>query len=91
MNELIKSGFRNGTVVRHHVYEPSVDIEEPVLIIVKVIGWERVELRGKKKKLLHIGYSIENLKNIDVYIDDRGITLKTVITMLNNRLELVKE
>ncbi|OHD68565.1 MAG: hypothetical protein A2W19_12295 [Spirochaetes bacterium RBG_16_49_21] len=91
MQELIKAEFKEGTVIKGYVYEPSVDIETPVLILVKVIGREEVSIGGKMMNLLHLGYSIENLKNIDAYIDDRGITQKTVIVMLNNKLELILE
>ncbi|OHD63647.1 MAG: hypothetical protein A2176_05805 [Spirochaetes bacterium RBG_13_51_14] len=91
MNELIKSKFKDGTIIKHYIYEPSVDIEEPVLVLVKVMGREEVEVNGKTKNLIHLGLSIDNLKNIDSYIDGSGITQKTVITMLNNRLELILE
>ncbi len=91
MQRLIDAGFKPGTVIKGYVYEPSVDIEAPVLILVKVIGSEKVKVGGKTMSLLHLGYSIENLKNIDAYIDDEGVTQKTVIVMLNNRLELILE
>ena len=91
MNELIKHDFKNGTIIKNYIYEPSVDIEEPVLVLVKVLGREDISIKGKTRNLIHMGFSIENLKNIDSYIDANGITQKTVITMLNNRLELVLE
>jgi hypothetical protein len=91
MKELIRNEFKAGTIIRNHVYEPSVDTEEPVLVLVKVLGREDVSINGKTRNLIHLGFSIENLKNIDSYIDNDGITRKTVITMLNNRLELVLE
>jgi hypothetical protein len=91
MNELIKNEFKEGTIIKNHIYEPSVDIEEPVLMIVKVLGRRDVSIKGKMKNLIHLGFTIENLKNIDSYMDENGITQKTVITMLNNRLELVLE
>ncbi len=89
MKELIRNEFKQGTIIRNYIFEPSVDTEEPVLIMVKVLGREDVSINGKTKNLIHLGFSIENLKNIDSYIDNDGITQKTVITMLNNRLELV--
>ena len=89
MHELIKSGFKTGTVVRHHVYEPSVDTEEPVLMIIKVIGKEDVLINGSTKSLIHLGYAIENMKNMDAYVDGDGITHKMIIMMLNNRLEMI--
>jgi hypothetical protein len=91
MSELIKNGFKQGSVIKHYIYEPSVDTEEPVLMLVKVIGKESVSIKGANMELVHIGTSIENLKNIDSYIDEKGITRKTVITMLNNRFELILE
>jgi hypothetical protein len=91
MQRLIEAGFKPGTVIKGYVYEPSVDIEAPVLILVKVIGREKVRVGERTMRLLHLGYSIENLKNIDAYLDDEGITQKTVIVMLNNRLELILE
>ena len=91
MNELIRNEFKIGTIIKNYIYEPSVDTEEPVLMLVKVLGRKEVSINGKMKNLIHLGFSIENLKNIDSYIDENGITQKTVITMLNNRLELVLE
>ena len=89
MNELIKHGFKEGTILKNYVYEPSVDVEEPMLVMVKVFGRENVSINGKNKKLIHLGFSIENMKNIDMYMDDEGVTHKTTIVMLNNKLELV--
>jgi len=91
MQELIKARFKTGTVIQGYVYEPSVDIETPILMVVKVIGKEDVSINGKMKNLLHLGCSIENLKNIDTYIDDKGVAQKTVIILLNNRLEMIIE
>jgi hypothetical protein len=89
MKELIACKFKEGTLLKNYVYEPSVDIEEPVLVMVKVFGLENVSINGGKKKLIHLGYSIENLKNIDTYMDEDGVTQKTTIVMLNNKLELI--
>ena len=89
MQELIKCKFKEGTVLKNYIYEPSVDIEEPVMVMIKVLGRETVPINGKKKNLIHLGYSIENLKNIDMYLDDEGTTQKTTIVMLNNKLELI--
>jgi len=91
MHSLIEKGFAPGTVVQHYIYEPLVDIEEPTMVLVKVVGKERISVNGRARELIHLGYTIENLKNIDEWIDERGISVKTVITMLNNRLELILE
>jgi hypothetical protein len=89
MQELIKRKFKEGTVLKNHVYEPSVDVEEPMLVMLKVLGREKVPINGKNKNLIHLGYSIENLKNIDLWMDEEGVTQKTTIVMLNNKLELI--
>lgn len=89
MQELIRHKFKEGTILKNYVYEPSVDVEEPMLVMVKVFGRENVNINGKSRKLIHLGFSIENMKNIDMYMDDSGVTLKTTIVMLNNKLELV--
>ena len=89
MNELIKKRFKKGTVLKAYIYEPTIEIDVPILSIIKVIGRESISINGKVKSLIHIGYSVENMKNIDIYIDDEGIQQKMVVTMLNNRLELV--
>ena len=89
MQELINRKFKEGTVLKHYVYEPSVDVEEPMLVMVKVFGREKVSVNGKNKSLIHLGFSIENMKNIDMYMDNEGVTHKTTIVMLNNKLELV--
>jgi hypothetical protein len=88
-SELIKAGFRDGTEIVLSVYEPSIELEEPITIKTRVVGREKVDINGVPKDLIHITHQIENMKNIDSYIDDRGITQKEVITMLNSRLELV--
>ncbi len=89
MQELIKHKFKEGTILKNYVYEPSVDVEEPMLVMVKVFGRETVSVNGKKRSLIHLGFSIENMKNIDMYMDAEGVTHKTTIVMLNNKLELV--
>ncbi len=91
MHELIKAGFKPGTIIKNYVYEPSVDTETPILMLIKVIGKEEVSINGKTKKLMHLGCSVENLKNIDMYVDDAGITQKAVIILLNNKLEMILE
>jgi len=89
MSELLNKKFKNGTVIQSFVYEPSIEVEEPVMMTVKVIGMEKVEINGSKKTLLHLVQSIENFKTIDLYLDNEGIANKFVIKMLNNTIELV--
>ncbi|HOK00864.1 MAG TPA: hypothetical protein PLN03_00075 [Spirochaetota bacterium] len=89
-SELIKNKFKEGTVVKAYIYEPTVEIEEPILVIVEVQGYKDVDINGKVKKLLLLKQKVEKLKSLDVYINNEGVTEKVVIKMLNNIFELVK-
>jgi hypothetical protein len=89
LNEFIRAGFKRGTVVKAYIYDPTIDLEDQVLMIGKVIGREKVEINDSIRELIHLGYSIENYKNIDVFIDKNGVIHRMIIFMLNNRLDLV--
>ena len=89
-NELLKKGFKKGTVVKASIYEPTVELEEPILVIVEMAGYENIDVNGKTKNLIHIKQKVEKLKSMDVYLNESGVTEKVVIKMLNNIFELVK-
>jgi len=89
-SELLKTSFKKGTKVKANIYEPTVELEDPILVVVEVMGYEKIDINGKTKKLMHIKHKVEKLKSLDVYINDNGITEKVVIKMLNNVFELVK-
>ncbi|HOO72309.1 MAG TPA: hypothetical protein PK926_11155 [Spirochaetota bacterium] len=89
IHEIIRNGFKEGTEISFSVYEPSIETEEPVSLKLKVLGTEMVSVGNTQKELVHITEAIAGIKNINIYIDKQGITHKAVITMLNNRLELV--
>jgi len=89
-NELLKNNFKKGTIIKANIYEPTVELEEPILVIVEIAGYETIDVNGKSKKLMHIKHKVEKLKSLDVYINDNGVTEKVVIKMLNNVFELVK-
>ena len=91
LHELIKAGFKKGTSISLSVYEPSIEIDEPVTMHVSVMGRKTVSVGGRIRPLIHITQAIAGIKSIDVYIDNRGVTHKAVIEMLNNRLELIKQ
>ena len=50
MKELIRNEFKEGTIIRNYIYEPSVDTEEPVLVMVKVLGQGRREHQGQEQR-----------------------------------------
>lgn len=89
-NELLKNKFKKGTIVKAHIYEPTVELEDPILVIVEIMGYESVDVNGTSKNLMHIKQKVEKLKSLDVYLDENGVTEKVVIKMLNNVFELVK-
>ncbi len=89
MSELVRRKFRKGTEISFSVYEPTVETEEPISVKLLVLGEKQVEINGESRTLVHVVESIAGIKNIDIYVDDEGITHKAVITMLNNSLELV--
>lgn len=87
-NELLRTGFKTGAKVTGHIYEPSVETDSPILVIVEVMGMENVKINGAEMKLLHIKERVEKLKSMDTYLDKTGIMEKVVIKMLNNVFEL---
>ncbi len=89
ISELIKQKFAKGASANAKIFEPSVDIEEPVNVIVKVIGKKEISVRGKIKRLMHIVQAIENYKSVDMYLNNDGVVEKAVIIMLNNKMEIV--
>ncbi len=89
-NELIKSGFKKGTVVKANIYEPTVELEEPILVVVEIAGYETVDVNGKSRNLMHVKQKVEKLKSLDLYLDEKGVTEKVVIKMLNNVFELIR-
>jgi hypothetical protein len=89
-NELLKSKFKTGVMIKANIYEPSVEIDTPILVIVEAKGMETVQVRNKPMKLFHIKQRVEKLKSMDIYMNDKGITEKIVLKMLNNVFELVR-
>ena len=84
IDELIKNQFKPGTIVKADIYEPSVEIDAPILAIAEVKGYSSVDVGNKSMKLLHLKIRIENLKRIDMYLNEQGVTEKMVMNMLNN-------
>lgn len=89
-SELLKNNFKKGTAVKAQIYEPTVELEEPILVIVEMMGYEDVEVNGKSRNLMHLRQRVEKLKSLDIYIDEKGVTEMVVIKMLNNVFELVR-
>jgi hypothetical protein len=88
---LIREKFKPKMEIEAYIYDPSIEIDEPILLKVKVVGGKNIEIKGKKFSVMHITESIESIKSIDMYIDGDGVLLKAVIDMLNMNIELIRE
>ncbi len=88
LSELIKKGFKKGTEAAALMYEPTIELESLIKIRAGVMGKKTVIINGKKEKLLHVIIAIEDQQTVDLYLDSNGIARKTVVVMLNNRIEL---
>lgn len=88
--ELMKSGFKKGTRIEAQIYEPSVEIDTTILVVVDVAGREKVKIGSQEMNLIHVKQRVEQLKIVDIYLNDEGVMEKAVIKMLNNVFELVR-
>jgi len=89
-SELMKNKFKTGIIIKAYIYEPSVEIDTPILVLVESKGIEEVQIGNKSMKLLHIKQRIEKLKSMDIYLNENGVTEIMVIKMLNNIFEMVR-
>ena len=88
--KLIKSGFKKGTRIEARIYEPSVEIDNTILVIVDVAGREKIRIGSEEMNLIHVKQRVEQLKIVDMYLNDEGVMEKAVIKMLNNIFELIR-
>lgn len=87
-DSLVRGKFKEGMEVRAKLYEPTVAADKTILVIVNVAGREKVTVRGRELKLIHVRQRVEKLKSVDIYLDENGVTEKMVIKMLNNIFEM---
>ena len=87
-NSLIRAGFKKGLELRAKLYEPTVEIDRTILVIVNVTGREKIMVNGRAVGVIHIKQRVEKLKHVDIYINEEGVTEKLVIKMLNNVFEM---
>lgn len=87
-DSLVRGKFKEGMEVRAKLYEPTVAADKTILVIVNVAGREKVKVRGRELKLIHVRQRVEKLKSVDIYLDENGVTEKMVIKMLNNIFEM---
>ncbi len=88
---LMEKRFKEGTEIKGYIYDPTIELESPIAVTTRVVGWETVDVAGKKRKLLHIVQTLEQIKSADSYLDEDGVLVKALIQMLNLNIELVKQ
>ena len=82
--KLIENQFKEGSIAEARIYEPLVEIDSAILSSARVKGYSRVNVRNRSMKLLHLKLKIENLRSMDMYLNEQGIAEKIVLNMLNN-------
>ena len=91
ISRLIENGFKEGFEIKASIYDPSIELETAIPVKTRVLGRETVLVGGKKRSCIHIVQSIESVKSAHSYLDDEGVLVKGVITMLNLTIELVRQ
>ncbi len=91
ISRLIENKFRDGYEIKSAIYDPSIELEAIIPVKTRVVGRETVLVGGRKRRLIHITQSIESVKSADSYLDEEGVLVKGVITMLNLTIELVRQ
>lgn len=90
--KLIESKFKKDNEITAYVFNPAVELNKPILVKTKNVGKEDVEIYGKNISLVHLTQSIENINNnVDLFIDKDGIVIKGIISLLNMKIELIKD
>lgn len=90
-SQLIEGKFKEGLTLTSNIYDPTIEQESLIPVTITVIGIERIDVGGESRRLIHLTESIGNVKSIDLYLDERGIMIKTVIRMLNTAIVLIKD
>ena len=68
LSELIRGKFKKGMKIEYYIYDPSIELESPILIKVTVRGYKNVKVGDKTMRLIHISESLENIKSIDFFL-----------------------
>lgn len=88
---MIKNGFRENTRLAVYIYDPSIEIETPILLTSKVMGKKMITVNNETFPCIHVVDTIENIKSFDRYIDGDGVLVKAVLNMLNLTVELERK
>lgn len=88
IREMIRNKFKTGTQVEGWLYDPMEELDKPSLFRMRLKNTDTVTV-GNKDVKVYILEETAHYKNILWYVDGEGVVQKVVISMLNNRLELV--
>lgn len=91
IDTLIKKGFKENISLEAYIYDPSIEIESPILLTSKVMGKKLITVNNETFPCIHIVDTIENIKSFDRYIDGDGVLVKAVLNMLNLTVELERK
>ncbi|HOM87163.1 MAG TPA: hypothetical protein PLH80_06495 [Spirochaetota bacterium] len=89
--QLIKNKFKEGRTIRHNVYDPSIEREDAIPVTITLVGKETIAINSIPYRAWRVDQSIGKIKNIIVYLDDKGVVLKTSISMLNMKLDVIRK
>jgi hypothetical protein len=88
---MIGAGFAEGAKFEAYVYDPSIEAGELMLMKARVEGKKLVTVNGSTYPSYHVVNSIENIKSIDSYFDCDGVMVKAELSMLNMRIQLLRQ
>lgn len=91
IKSLLKQKMKTNASAKKYVYDPSIEEDEVIPVLEKVLGKKTVEINNKKVELFHTVQNYGNIKNIQNYYDSKGLVYKSVINMLNTTIEMTLE
>ncbi len=91
LSKMIGAGFAEGAKFEAYVYDPSIEAGELMLMKARVEGKKLVTVNGSTYPSYHVVNSIENIKSIDSYFDCDGVMVKAELSMLNMRIQLLRQ
>ncbi len=91
LSKMISTGFAEGARFEAYVYDPSIEAGELMLMKARVAGKKLITVNGSTYPAYHVVNSIENIKSIDSYFDCDGVMVKAELSMLNMRIQLLRQ
>lgn len=89
LHQLIRSNFKKGTTIQHNIYDPSIEREAVIPVTMTLEDTETISVNSVLHKAWRVNQSIGNIKNIIIYLNDKGVVLKSSITMLNLKMDII--